>query len=56
VRYTRVIVHFINGESTEFNHVIEQQQTDGEYRFEGQHYKTRYTVMKRNTTFIERIH
>jgi hypothetical protein len=55
VRYTRVIVHFTNDKSAEFNHVIEQQSTDGEYRFEGQHYHTRYTVMKRNVNYIERI-
>lgn len=55
MKYNKVIVHFINGETTEFRNVVEQQSTDGEYRFEGIHYTTRYMVMKRNVNFIERI-
>lgn len=55
MRYTRVEVHFTNGKSVEFNYVVEKQSTDDEYRFEGQHYVGRYSVMKRNVNYIERI-
>ncbi|UTN92456.1 hypothetical protein SEA_STIGMA_232 [Streptomyces phage Stigma] len=55
MRYKRVNVYFTHGEPAQFNFVIEQQSTDGEYRFENQHSGTRYTVMKRNVNYIERI-
>ncbi|QIQ63090.1 hypothetical protein SEA_MOAB_236 [Streptomyces phage Moab] len=55
MRYTRVIVHFTNGKSAEFSNVMEQPSPDEEYRFEGIHYTTRYSVMKRNVNYIERV-
>lgn len=55
MNYRQVIVHFTNGKSVDFNYVREMVSTDDEYRFEGQHYESKYTVLKRNVNYIERM-
>lgn len=55
MRYTRVVVHLDNGKDVELSFVMVVPSPDDEYRFQGQHYDTKFTFVKRNVAYIEMV-